>query len=310
MFRGMKRSSHLTWAVGILALTALTVGAQVSVLTYHNDNRRTGLNTNETILNPTNVNSATFGKLFSYAVDGYVYAQPLYVPKLNIAGQGVHNVFFIATQSNTVYAFDADSAGATGGLLWKTNLGPPAGTTLIGVYTNKNFGTRYNGNAYTDIMPRVGITSTPVIDLLSATLYVDAFTGEVSGGVTNYFHRLHALNLTNGTERTFGPVTVAASVPGNGTGSVSGVLTFSAKQHSQRSALTLAGGILYVAFAGYADTDPYHGWLLGYNATNLTLLTNYVFNTTPNSGPAYGQIPAKAVSGWAAAASAWMKIQT
>ena len=284
----MKRSSHLTWAVSMLALTALTVGAQVSVLTYHNDNRRSGLNTNETILNPTNVSSATFGKLFSQAVDGYVYAQPLYVPKLNIQGLGVHNVFFIATQSNTVYAFDADSAGAAGGLLWKTNLGPPAGTTLIGVYTNKNFGTRYNGNAYTDIMPRVGITSTPVIDLLTSTLYVDAFTGEVSGGVTNYFHRLHALNLTNGTERTFSPVTVAVSVPGNGTGSVSGVLTFTAKQHSQRSALTLAGGILYVAFAGYADTDPYHGWLLGYNATNLTLLTNYVFNTTPNSGPAYG----------------------
>ena len=98
---------------------------QVSVRTYHNNNYRDGANPNETILNPTNVNPTTFGKLFSYAVDGYVYAQPLYVPNVAVAGQGTHNVLFIATEHNTVYAFDADSAGAGGGLLWKTNLGRP-----------------------------------------------------------------------------------------------------------------------------------------------------------------------------------------
>lgn len=283
------KSRVFIFVVAVLTFAAVSTHAQVSVWTYHANNQRTGLNPNETILNLTNVNSTTFGKLFSYPVDGYVYAQPLYVPNLNIPGRGLHNVFFIATESNSVYAFDADSAGAAGGLLWKTNLGPPAATTIPGVFTNKLFGARYNNNAYTDIMPRVGITGTPVIDTNTGTMYLDAFTGEISGGVTNYFHRLHALNLTNGTEKSFGPVIVAASVPGNGTGSVSGFLTFNAKQHSQRPALTLAGGRVYVAYAGYADTDPYHGWVLGYNATNLQLSGNYIFCTTPNSAAAqYG----------------------
>jgi hypothetical protein len=265
-----------------LAFASLPAAAQVSVCTYHNDNHRTGLNTNETILNLTNVNSTSFGKIFSYAVDGCVYAQPLYVPNLNIQGQGKHNVLFIATEHNTVYAFDADSASVPGGLLWKTNLGVSAVTTIPGVFTNKNFGTRYN-NAYADISPEVGITGTPVIDLASGTLYVDAFTGEIGGGVTNYFHRLHALNITNGTEQSFSPVVITASVAGNGVDSVGGRVTFNAKQENQRSALTLAGGIVYVSYAGYGDTDPYHGWIIGFSPTNLAQLTNYVFNTTPNS---------------------------
>ena len=277
------KSPLIAWLAGLLAFAALSAPAQVSVLTYHNDNRRTGLNPNETILNLANVNATTFGKLFSQAVDGYVYAQPLYVPNLNLPGRGVHNVFFIATEHNTVYAFDADSAGAAGGLLWKTNLGPAAVTTVPGVYTNRNFGTRYNNNAFTDIIPEVGITGTPVIDPAGGTLYVDAFTGEVGGGVTNYFHRLHALNLTNGTEQPGSPVLVTASVPGAGVDSVGGRVTFNPKQENQRGALTLAGGMVYVAYAGYADTDPYHGWIIGFNAASLAQLTNYVFNTTPNS---------------------------
>jgi hypothetical protein len=268
---------------GLVLAAALPLGAQVSVWTYHNNNQRTGLNPSETILNLTNVTSTRFGKLFSQPVDGYVYAQPLYVPGVAIPGQGTHNVLFIATQHNTVYAFDADSAGAGGGLLWQTNLGPSAVTTVTGVFTNRNFGTRYNNNAYTDIMPEVGITGTPVIDLASGTLYVDVFTGEIGGGVTNYFHRLHALNITNGAERPYGPVVVTATAPGSGVDSVGGKLTFNHKQEIQRAALTLAGGILYVAYSGYADTDPYHGWIIGFNATNLLQLTNYVFNTTPNS---------------------------
>ena len=286
----MKGFSAVSPAVCLaLFFTASPAGAQVSVTTYHNNNHRDGANLNETILNLTNVNSTTFGKLFSQAVDGYVYAQPLYVPNLNIQGRGTHNVFFIATEHNTVYAFDADSAGAAGGLLWKTNLGAAAVTTIPGVFTNKNFGTRYNNNAFTDIEPEVGITGTPVIDTNSGTLYVDAFTGEVGGGVTNYFHRLHALNLTNGTERSFSPVVVTAAVAGTGVDSVGGKVTFNAKQENQRCALTLAGGIVYLAYAGYADTDPYHGWVIGFNATNLVQLTNYVFNTTPNSTiAAYG----------------------
>jgi hypothetical protein len=272
----------LSTAFSFLALALLPVTAQVSVWAYHNDNYRTGLNTNETILNLTNVNPTSFGRLFTNRVDGCVYAQPLYVPGVAIPGQGTHNVLFIVTEHNSVYAFDADVPAAAGGLLWQTNLGPAA-VTVMGTFTNKNFGTRYNGNAYTDIIPEVGITGTPVIDLSSGTLYVDAFTGEIGGGVTNYFHRLHALNITNGTEQPFSPVLVSASVPGIGVGSTNGRSIFNAQQQLQRCALTLAGGIVYVSYAGYADTDPYHGWIIGFNETNLAQLTNYVFNTTPNS---------------------------
>ena len=277
-------------AAGCVALwfAAPAASGQVSVWTYHNNNHRDGANLNETILNPTNVNPAAFGKLFYYQVDGYVYAQPLYVPNVAMTGQGTHNVLFIATEHNTVYALDADSAGAGGGVLWKTNLGISA-MTVTATFTNKDFGTRYNGGAYTDIKPEIGITGTPVIDTNSGTLYVDAFTGEPGIGVTNYFHRLHALNIADGTERSFSPVLITASVPGNGRDSSGGKVTFNPKQENQRPALTLAVAIVYVAYAGYADTDPYHGWVIGFNATNLVPLTNYVFNTTPNSTTAaYG----------------------
>jgi hypothetical protein len=258
---------------GFCSLTP--VMAQVNVLTYHNDNVRTGANTNETLLTPANVNSNTFGQLFRYNVDGYVYAQPLYVSAMNIPGQGTHNVLFIATEHNSVYAFDADSTNApSGGLLWQTNLG------ISAVTPNLDFGTRYNGGQFTDITNEVGITGSPVIDLASGTLYVNAFTHE--GG--NYFHRIHALNITNGTERSFSPVLVSASFPGMGVGNDGlGHVVFNPKQQNQRCALTLAGGKLYVAYAGYADTDPYHGWIIGYDAATLQQLTNYVFNSTPNA---------------------------
>ena len=252
--------------------------ASVNVLTWHNDNFRTGQNTNETVLTPANVNSNTFGLLFDYPVDGQVYAQPLYVSGLQIPGLGTRNVVFIATQHDSVYAFDADSnAGTNNGLIWQVSLGTSAATP------NNDFGNRYG--PYHDIDPEVGITSTPVIDLASGTIYVDAFTHEGN----SYFHRIHALNIANGVEKPFSPVLVTASVAGNGVDSVGGVVTFNPRQELQRPALTLAGGKLYVAYSGYADTDPYHGWVIGFNATNLVQLTNYVFNSTPNSTvAAYG----------------------
>jgi hypothetical protein len=285
----------ISWLAITFIFSTATVKAQVSVATYHNNNHRDGANLNETILTPANVNSTTFGKLFSYAVDGCVYAQPLYVPNVTISGQGTHNVLFIATEHNTVYALDPD-AGVTGNaLLWKTNLGTSAVTVIVGGFTNKDFGTRYNNNSYTDIMPEVGITGTPVIDTNAGTLYVDVFTGEKSGSVTNYFHRLHALNIADGTERSSSPVLVTASVPGTSRDSSGGRVTFNPKQENQRPALTLAGSIVYVAYAGYADTDPYHGWVIGFNTTNLMQFTNYVFNTTPNSTTAaYGANAAEA----------------
>jgi len=245
---------------------------QVNILTYHNDNARTGQNTNETSLTVSNVNTNTFGLLFTFPVDGDVYAEPLYVSGVAIPGRGTHNVIFAATQNNSVYAFDADNNMApAGGLLWQTNLGTPALTP------NDDFGNTY-GPFYA-ISPHVGITGTPVIDPVSGTLYVNVFTHE--GG--QYFHRIHALNITNGDEQPYSPVMVTASVPGEGVDNQAGVVTFSPEQQLQRSALTLAGGVLYVCYSSYADTDPYHGWVIGYDAGNLQQLANYVFNTTPNS---------------------------
>jgi hypothetical protein len=254
-----------------LCLLMTTAFAQTNVLTWHNDLSRTGQNTNETVLTPANVNRNTFGLLFTYPVDGQIYAQPLYVSSLTIPGRGTHNVIFVATQHDSVYALDADNNTAAGGVLWQVNLGPSAATP------NNDFGNRYG--PYHDIDPEVGITSTPVIDLASGTIYVEAFTHEGS----SYLHRLHALDIFTGAEKPFSPVVVAASVPGMGVDSSGRMVSFNALQQLQRPALTLVGGRVYVAYSGYADTDPYHGWILGFNATNLQLSTNYVFNDTPNS---------------------------
>lgn len=273
---------------------SLPVRSQVTVWTYHYNNNRDGANTNETALTPANVSQSTFGKLFSYTVNGHVYAQPLYVPNLAITGQGTHNVLIVATESNNVYALDANNPGVGGGILWRTYFGAPALTTIAGTFTNRNFGTRYNNDAYTDIEPFVGITGTPVIDTNAGLLYVDVFNSQITNSTTNYSHHLHALRLADGSEPAYSPVTIAASVPGNGVDSFGGRVTFNATQENQRCALTLAGGILYVTFAGYADTDPYHGWIMGYNPSNFTQLTNYVFNTTPNATAAqFPQNPAE-----------------
>jgi hypothetical protein len=249
-----------------------TLVGQVQVLTFHNDLARRGQNTNETVLTPVNVNSNSFGRLFAYPVDGQVYAQPLYVSNLDMGALGIRNVLFIATEHDSVYALDADgNSNPTSGVLWQVSLGTSA------VTPNADFGNRYG--PYSDIEPEVGITSTPVIDLASGTIYVDAFTHEGA----SYFHRIHALNITNGVEQAHSPVTVHASVPGLGVGSTNGVVEFNPQQQLQRPALTLVGGVLYLAFSGYADTDPYHGWVLGFDAATLQQLTNYVFNTTPNT---------------------------
>jgi uncharacterized repeat protein (TIGR03806 family) len=275
----VSNSAGFAWGGPSKSFTTLTV-TRVPVLTYHYDNTRQGQNTNETLLTLANVNVTGFGKLFSYPVDGYVYAQPLIVNNLNIPGKGARNVVFVLTMHDSVYAFDADSNGDTnGGLLWKTNLG------IAAVSPTTEYGARYHpGVGNLDVVPEEGMAGTPVIDPATGTIYLDAFTREVVAGVsTNYFHRLHALNITNGNEQPYSPVVVAASVPGRGVAGNGSVVTFSAIQHMQRPALTLAGGILYVCYGSHDDTDPYHGWVLGYSAANLALLTNYIFNTTPNA---------------------------
>ena len=252
--------------------------SSLNVLTYHVDNTRQGANTNEVILTPNNVNVSTFGRLITYPTDGYIFAQPLYVSGVTIPGQGIHNIVFVATENDTVYAFDADSnAGDNGGLLWRTNLG-----TAVSSYTGE-FGTRFQGTYYGDIVPVVGITGTPVIDPASGTLYVNVHTREVTPISTNYFHRIHALNITNGAEQPYSPAVVGATIRGTGVDSTNGVMRFSPISENQRPGMTLTGGMLYAAYGSYADTDPYHGWVIGFNATNLAFNTNYVFNTTPNA---------------------------
>jgi hypothetical protein len=259
-----------------LTVLSLPSGVEPNVLTSRYDNARTGANTNEFLLTPANVNVNTFGRLFSQAVDGYVYTQPLYVANLAMPGQGTHNVVFVATEQDSVYAFDADSnLGTNGGLLWHTNLG----TWILS--DNGEFGNRYAAQ-YPDLVPDVGITGTPVIDLAAGTIYVDVATREV-GATTNYYHRIHALNITNGSEQPYSPVVVTASVPGTGVGGNGSVVPFDPRQQLQRPGLTLAGGMLFAAYGGYADTDPYHGWVMGFKAANLQPLSNYVFCTTPNA---------------------------
>jgi len=244
----------------------------VAVLTQHNNMDRTGVNPNETILNTSNVKPNSFGLLFKLNVDGQIYAQPLYVPNMAIAG-GVHNVVFVATMRNYVYAFDADAPGPP---LWQTNqLGAP-----IPLVSSPEIGSACG--TYQDIADTVGIVSTPVIDPASSTLYVMTTNKDGDG---SYHHRLHALNLTTGQDKVT-PTDVQASSPGNGADSVNGRVTFKNQTELQRAALLLSQGKIYAAFAGYCDTGPYHGWVLSFNASDLSL--NSVFNDTPNGGSSGG----------------------
>ena len=237
--------------------------APLSMLTQHNDNQRTGANLHETVLNTANVNVKTFGKLWTRDVDGYLYAQPLYAPDIHIPGKGTHNVVFLATSHNSVYAFDADDPKAAAPL-WKTNLGPSV--PAAEVYTTR----------WTDMRVEIGITSTPVIDLTDQAIYVEAKTKE--GGT--YVHRLHALDITTGKERVGSPVIIKASVAGTGEGSVNGRIAFDPVKHLQRASLLLANGVVYLGFGSHADSPPFHGWILGYSAKTLGRVC--VFNVTPN----------------------------
>jgi hypothetical protein len=243
--------------VGDAALTAVS--------TYHNDNARTGQYLNETALTPANVNSARFGKLYSYPVDGYVYAQPLYMPQVAIPGNGVHNVVVVATQHDSVYAFDADSSATSP--LWRVNfLNPDAGITTL---------TPEDVHA-SDIVPQIGITGTPVIDVASNTIYVVAATKENGA----FYHRIHALDLASGAEKFGGPRPIQATYPGAAQESSDGVLGFDSRFHLQRAALLLDKGRLYIAFASYGDFGAYHGWVIAYDATTLKQTGSWV--STPN----------------------------
>ena len=241
----------------IITCSRAGVSQTASVLTQHNDLGRSGANPNETVLTTSNVNEASFGKLFSLPVDGLVFAQPLYVPNVTIPGKGKHNVVYVATENDSVFAFDADS----GAQYWQVSLGTPVPSSIVPT---------------TNIPGTVGITSTPVIDPVSGTIYVAAKTWDKGPHV----YRLHALDITTGAEKLGGPVKIAASVAGNSPDEPGGTITFDARIQLQRPALTLVNGVVYLAFGSHEDQYAFHGWLLGYDATTLQQVQ--AFNATPN----------------------------
>jgi len=264
----MRRFQNVSCVVlpaAVVLLLSLTAIAQVNVLTYHYSNQRTGLNATETILSTTNVNVNQFGKLFGYALDGYVFAEPLYMSKLKITGKGTHNVVFVATENDTVYAFDADGKSTTP--LWQKSLlaSGEAPEPCSPVHTC-NMG------------PRLGISSTPAIDPGTGTLYV---VGRATKNGT-HLHKLHALSIHSGAEMFGGPVVITGSVRGTGDGSVNGVVKFDSLVENNRSALLLVKGIVYLAFGSPEDVFPYHGWILGYSHSAGKLKKVSIFNSTPN----------------------------
>jgi hypothetical protein len=251
------------------ATVPLVVTNYAGTFTYHNDLARTGQNLSETVLTTGNVNSAQFGKLFSYAVDGQTYAQPLYVANVNIPNQGFHNVVYVATEHDSVYAFDAD--GRTAAPLWQNS------------YTSGSSVTTVPSSLFTcgSLHPEVGITGTPVIDPVRGALYVVVRTAEVNGGVTTYVQRLHALDITTGAELANSPVVVQPTVPGSGFGNdQNGNVPFDPLKENQRAGLVLLNGSLYIAWGGLCDNNPYHGWLVQYDPN--TLQQGAAFNTSPN----------------------------
>lgn len=236
-------------------LTLCTVVcAQNQVVTYHNDNARTGQYLSETLLTPLNVKSGSFGKRFVVPLDGNVYAQPLYLPRVNIAGKGLRDVLFVATSHDSVYAFDADDESTSGAQpLWQVNfLNAANGVTTVS-----------STDVNCPVIPELGIAGTPVIDPDAGTLYVIAETKEPG---PTYVFRLHALDITSGAERSGSPVVIQP--PG-----------FVPLLHKQRTALLLSHGLLYSSWSGHCDAGAFHGWLLAHDAGTLNILSS--FNSTP-----------------------------
>jgi hypothetical protein len=232
----------------------------VDVVTYHNDVGRTGQNLSETILTPDRVNAATFGLLGSFPVDGAVYAQPLHLSSVAIPGQGVSDVVYVATEHDSVYAFSA----TTGRPIWHVSL-LQAGETPSDDHTCDG------------VTGEIGITSTPVIDRAAGALYVIGMSMNGSG---QYFQRLHALDITTGRELFGGPTTIQASYPGTGDNSDGTNVTFDPSQYIERVGLLLLNGVVYTGWASICDWAPYTGWVMGFDASTLTMTS--VLNLTPN----------------------------
>ena len=237
-----------------------------SVVTQHNDNSRAGLNNHEKTLTTENVNTKQFGKLFTIPVDDEVYSQPLIVGNLTI-GTGKHNVVFIATVNNTVYAADGDN----GNLYWKINYTAPGMRP-----TNKTDLTSPPNFSYSNFTNNFGIVGTPVIDSLSQSMY---FVARSTDG-NNYYQFLHSINIVNGNEQPGSPVEIKASVTGTGSASQNNIINFDPLRNNQRQGLTLVKGVVYITYSSHADWSPYHGWIIGYDSHTLKQVT--VYNDTPD----------------------------
>jgi hypothetical protein len=267
-------SSFEVWgtAINFLTIVLLAAGlrasAQVNVTTYHNDIARTGLNPNETVLTPGNVNKATFGFRFSQPVDGYIVGQPLYLSNVAIPNAGVHNVVYVTTLNDSVYAFDADSnTGSNAAPLWQVNFTNSAAGVIpaSGAFLPCPHVTSY---------PQAGIVSTPVIDPTTGTMYVVAKTNE-NGTV---FHRIYALDVTTGTEKFIAPVAITGSSVANN----QRVVPFNSLHAMNRPGLLLNNGTLYIAFGSNGCNDSSHGWVFSYDATSL--IQTGIFNTSAEKG--------------------------
>jgi len=249
-------------AVLSLNVTAPATISAPDVTTYHFDVARDGLNAHETILTPANVNATQFGKIGFDTVDGLVDAEPLYLANVPIGGQ-LHNVLYVASEHDSVYAFDADS----GTQLWKTSV------LGSGETTSDNHGCG-------QITPEIGITSTPVIDRSqgpNGTLFTVGMSKDAAG---KYHQRLHALDVTTGAEISGSPPEIAATYPGTGGNSTNGAVIFDPALYAERAALLLLDGNVYTAWTSHCDQGSYTGWVMAYSES--TLQQTQVLNLTPN----------------------------
>ena len=261
-------------------ITALTIAAQclpaadVDVLTFHNNIIRSGVQTRETVLTTANVNSGQFGKIASFTADGDVYAQPLYVSQYTMADNKAHNVLVVATARDRIYAFDADGNNPQAGYLWSKLLLGQGETWVPAGDVNTS-----------DVTPSIGIIGTPAIDRSSGTIYVVS-KSKTTGSSPTYIQRLHALNLADRSEKFNGPAIIQASVTGTGDGGA--MVSFSPLRNNQRAALLIAptpngttAKSVFIAWASHGDNGQYHGWVISYDAANVSTQTG-VWADTPN----------------------------
>jgi hypothetical protein len=259
-------------AIPLILFSCLLGRSQVNILTANGGNDRANANLQETQLTTATVSPVTFGKLGIFPVDAPVFAQPLYVSGLSIPDAGKRNVLFVATMHNSIYAFDADRVSAPV-MLWQANLGTAVPAPLL-------FG------RYGDIGGEVGILGTPVVDLQRGVMYVVSDNIQDAAPAFN----LHALDLATGAERLGGPVTITGSVSGQGSAATrDGMIVFDAMQHIQRPGLLLANGAVYVCFGSHQDQSPYHGWIISYDASDLTRQVGLYISTPNGDGGSFWQ---------------------